>query len=90
MSVRWLVTHKQMTVLYTTDRYLAGHAAESEIVCVLEQGGGVEGQCVVYECVCVCTCMHVGKRAMKIFKTKSGVMQSLDEGGTTQEEEERC
>lgn len=42
MSVRWSVTHKQMTVLYTTDRYPAGHAAESEMVCVLEQRRGVK------------------------------------------------
>lgn len=33
MSV-WSVTHEQMTVLYTTDRFLAGRTAESKMVCV--------------------------------------------------------
>lgn len=47
MSVWWSVTHKQMTVLYTTDRYPAGRAAESEMVCVLEQRWGEN----LYVCV---------------------------------------
>lgn len=39
MSMWCLVTHKQMTVLYTTDHYLAGHTEKSE-VCVLEHRMG--------------------------------------------------
>lgn len=42
----WLVTHKQMTVLYTTDRYLAGHT-EERCVCVgTEIGGAKDIVCV--------------------------------------------
>lgn len=44
MSVWWSVTHKQMTVLYTTDRYPAGHAAQSEMMCVCECWNKDEGQ----------------------------------------------
>lgn len=49
MSVRWSVTHKLMTVLYTTDRYPAAHTAEREMVCLLELLGGWEDNVL---CVC--------------------------------------
>lgn len=45
MSVWRSVTHKQMTVLYTTDHYLAEYTAEREMVCVF----------VHVFMICVCT-----------------------------------
>lgn len=61
MSVCWSVTHKQMTVLYTTDRYPAGRAAESEMVRVLEQRWGEN----------LCMCVRERDRVKTMIKTKT-------------------
>lgn len=73
------MTHKQMTVLYTTDRYPAGRAAESELVCA---------------CWNKDECVWEGKKDRhkqnKANIETLKVVQRLEQGKREQEEEGRC
>lgn len=70
-----------MTVLYTTDRYLAGRAAESELVCACWNKD---------ECVCERERKTDINTVKKILRQRLEVVQRLEQGKREQEEEGRC